>query len=38
MVYFVNAKVDHFSKSGLLFTMVTQGSVGTNYTAKNTRF
>jgi len=36
MVYFVSANVDHFSESGLLFSMVAQGWVGMDYTAKNT--
>jgi len=35
MVYFVSAKVDHFSESGLLFSVVAQEEMGTDYTAKN---
>ena len=35
MVYFVSAKVDHFLESGLLFSMVAQERMGTDYTAKN---
>lgn len=36
MVYFVSAKVDHFSESGLLFSVVAQEEVGMDYTAQNT--
>ena len=35
MVYFGTVKVDHFSESGLLFSVVAQEEVGINYTAKN---
>jgi hypothetical protein len=36
MVYFGTVKVDHFSESGLLFSVVAQEEVGMDYTAKNT--
>ncbi len=36
MVYFVSAKVDHFSESGLLFSVVAHEEMGIDYSAKNT--
>jgi hypothetical protein len=36
MVYLGTNKVDHLSESGLLFSVVAQAKVGTDYTAKNT--
>lgn len=37
MVYFGIVKVDHFSESGLLFSVVAQGEVGMDYTAENSK-